>query len=60
MATAAFPRVVRVPNPVVGEEPVLERHDVATTGADDSLHMLHTVNRKEHHMGKTLILGTER
>ena len=59
-AAVAFPRISRASDPMVGKEPVLERHDIATSGADDSLHVLHTVNWKESHVGEAFILRTER
>ena len=60
MAAVAFPRVVRAPNPVVGEEPVLERHDVATTRTDEPFHRLHLVCREKLCVGDLLVLRTKR
>ena len=55
-AAVAFPGVLRAPNPMVREESVLERHDVAATGTDEPFCGLYPVRREEFCVSYLLIL----
>ena len=45
---------------MIGEGAVLKRHNIATTRTDESLHLIHPMDREELHVGKPLILGAKR
>ena len=59
-AAVAFPGVTRAPNPMVREESVLERHNVATTGTEEPFYDLYPVCREKLCVSDLLILRTKR